>query len=149
MGLHPRIIQTDNSAASLFLRVFLAIVVFPHGAQKLFGWFGGFGFAGTMDFFTNTMGLPWLIAFLVIIIESIGAIGLLIGFATRIFSLSFFMLAIGIIFSSHIQHGFFMNWFGNQAGEGYEFFLLWVGMAIALIITGGGMGSVDQLLGKK
>ena len=100
----------------------LGVVIFPHGAQKLFGWFGGYGFSGTMGYFTDTVGLPWLIAFLVIILESIGALALIAGFASRILSISYLVLAIGIILTSHLEHGFFMNWFGNQSGEGYELF---------------------------
>lgn len=142
--MKQRIFQTDSSWASFMLRVFLGFVIFPHGAQKLLGWFGGYGFSGTMGFFTDTVGLPWLIGFLVIILESIGAIALIMGFATRLIAVSYLLLASGIVFTSHIQNGFFMNWFGNQAGEGYEYFLLWIGMAIALAISGGGRFAVDK-----
>lgn len=139
-----KIFKTNDSYLGLILRATLAIVVFPHGAQKLFGWFGGYGFSGTMGFFTETVGLPWIIGFLVIILESIGAIALLAGFATRIVAFTYILLALGITFTSHIENGFFMNWFGNQTGEGYEYFILWIGIAIALTITGGGKYSVDK-----
>jgi len=142
--MKDNIFNTSDSYAPLVIRVMLGLVVFPHGAQKLFGWFGGYGFSGTMGFFTDMMGLPWLIGFLVIILESIGAIALLVGVATRVMALIYFVLALGILFSSHLQHGFFMNWFGNQQGEGYEYFLLWIGMAISLLLTGGGRYSVDR-----
>lgn len=138
-----RIFNISESFASLAIRITLGVVVFPHGAQKLFGWFGGYGFSGTMEFFTDTMGLPWLIGFLVILLESIGAIALIAGFATRIMAVSYLLLALGIVFTSSIQHGFFMNWFGNQQGEGYEYFILWIGMAISLIVIGAGKYSVD------
>jgi putative oxidoreductase len=138
-----KIFNTPESLAPLAIRIMLAIVIFPHGAQKLLGWFGGYGFSGTMGFFTDTMGLPWLIGFLVIILESIGVLALISGFATRIIAVSYLVLALGIVFSSHIQHGFFMNWFGNQQGEGYEYFILWIGMAFSLIITGAGKYSID------
>ncbi|MBK6266076.1 DoxX family protein [Marivirga sp. S37H4] len=144
MIIQQKIFQTDNSWTPLVLRIFLGLVVFPHGAQKLFGWFGGYGFSGTMDFFTDAVGLPWIIGFFVIILESIGAIALVAGVATRLIAIAYAFLAAGIIFSSHFQHGFFMNWFGNQAGEGYEYFLLWIGMAIALFISGGGKFSIDK-----
>lgn len=137
------IFKTSTSYAPLLIRVMLALTVFPHGAQKLLGWFGGHGFSGTMGFLTGTMNLPWLIAFLVIILESIGALALFAGFATRLIGISYLVLALGMIFTAHIQHGFFMNWFGNQQGEGYEYFLLWIGMALSLIITGGGKYSID------
>ena len=138
------IFKTTNSFAPLIIRIMLAVVIFPHGAQKLFGWFNGYGFSNSIDYFTDTLGLPWSIAFLIIILESIGALALIAGFATRILAINYLVLAIGIIFTSHIEHGFFMNWFDNQSGEGYEYFLLWIGMAASLIISGGGAFSVDN-----
>ena len=141
-----KLFNTTDSWAMIALRVVLGLVVLPHGAQKLMGWFGGYGFAGTMNYFTDTVGLPWLIGFIVIVLEFFGAIALIIGFATRIVAVLYIAVAAGIIFTSSIQHGFFMNWFGNQGGEGYEYFLLWIGMAVALVINGGGRYSVDRLL---
>ena len=98
-----------------------------------------------MNYFTGTVGLPWIVGFIVILLEFFGAIALIIGFATRIIAVLYIAVAIGIIFTASIQYGFFMNWFGNQGGEGYEFFLLWIGMAAALVINGGGKYSVDRL----
>ena len=144
--MKQRIFKTDSSWTPLILRVFLGLVVFPHGAQKLLGWFGGYGFSGTMGFFTDNVGLPWIIGFLVIMLESLGAIALILGVGTRLVAISYVFLAIGIIFTSHIQYGFFMNWFGNQAGEGYEFFILWIGIALTLTYSGGGRYSVDHRL---
>ena len=141
-----RIFKTSDSYAPIAIRLFLGLVILPHGAQKLLGLFGGYGFSGTMGFFTETMGLPWIIGFMVILLESFGAITLIAGLATRFISVSFIALALGIVFTSHIDHGFFMNWFGNQSGEGYEYFLLWIGMAASLVITGGGKYSTDKLL---
>jgi len=97
-----------------------------------------------MGFFTETVGLPRIIGFLVIVLESIGAIALLAGFATRIVAFCYILLALGITFTSHFENGFFMNWFGNQVGEGYEYFILWIGIAIALTIIGGGKYSIDK-----
>lgn len=142
--MYTNIFKTTDLHIGLILRITLALVIFPHGAQKLFGWFGGYGFSGTMDFFTETVGLPWIIGFLAIILESIGSIALVAGFATRIVSFSYVLLALGITFTSHFENGFFMNWFGNQSGEGYEYFILWIGIAIALTIVGGGKYSVDK-----
>jgi putative oxidoreductase len=139
-----KIFNISESFAPLAIRIMLGVVVFPHGAQKLIGWFGGYGFSGTMGFFTDSIGLPWLIGFLVILLESIGSIALIAGLATRIIAVSYLLLALGIVFTSHIQHGFFMNWFDNQQGEGYEYFLLWIGMAVSLILTGGGKYSLDR-----
>ncbi len=133
------------SLAAITLRILLGLVVFPHGAQKLFGWFGGYGFSGTMQYFTGTVGLPWIIGFLVIILESIGAIALIAGLGTRALAAAYILLAGGIAFTSHLQYGFFSNWFGNQKGEGYEYFLLWIGMALALLMIGGGQYAVERI----
>lgn len=143
-NMKEKIFKTSDSFAPLFIRLMLGLVVFPHGAQKLFAWFGGYGFSGTMSYFTDTMGLPWLIAFLVILLEAIGALTLIAGLATRLVAVSYLFLALGIVFTSHLENGFFMNWYGNQPGEGYEYFLLWIGMALSLILTGAGKHSVDR-----
>ncbi|WP_421889791.1 DoxX family protein [Marinoscillum sp.] len=140
--------NTSESASPLLLRIFLALVIFPHGAQKLLGWFGGFGYTGTMSYFTDHVGLPYVIGLLIILLESIGAILLLTGFATRFLAGFFLVLAVGIIVTSHWENGFFMNWYGNQAGEGYEYFLLWIGMALALVYSGAGRYSFDRLMSR-
>jgi len=144
-----KIFQTNESNASTIIRIVLGLILFPHGAQKMLGWFGGYGFNGTMGFLTGTAGLPWIMAFLVIAIEFFGAIALIVGFATRIVAVGIISLFTGIIATSHLQNGFFMNWYGNLKGEGYEFHLLIIGMAIALLISGAGKWSVDYALQKK
>ncbi len=144
-----KIFNTHNDWASLATRLTIGIVLFPHGAQKMIGAFGGYGFSGTLGFFTDTMNLPWIVSFMVIIIEFFGALSLIAGFAGRIWSALIAVLFIGIIFSSHLEHGFFMNWFGNQQGEGYEFHLLMIGLAIATLINGSGKYSADSLITRK
>jgi len=144
-----KIFQTNESNASTIIRIVLGLILFPHGAQKMLGWFGGYGFNGTMGFLTSTAGLPWIMAFLVIAIEFFGAIALIVGFATRIVAVGIISLFTGIIATSHLQNGFFMNWYGNLKGEGYEFHLLIIGMAIALLVNGAGKWSVDYALQKK
>jgi putative oxidoreductase len=144
-----KLFQTDNNTASLVLRLMLGIVFFPHGAQKVFGWFGGGGFAGTMDVFTTKMGIPAFFAFLAILAESAGSIGLITGFLTR---LSAFGIACNMavaIFMVHLPNGFFMNWTGKQKGEGFEYHLLVIAIAIALMIKGGGRWSIDGLIARK
>lgn len=143
------IFQTNDNNAATILRIVLGVILFPHGAQKLLGWFGGYGFDGTMGFLTGTAGLPWIIAFLVIAIEFFGAIALIVGFGTRIVAVGIIALFAGIVFTSHLQNGFFMNWAGNQPGEGYEYHLLVIGMALALLVSGAGKWSVDYALQKK
>ncbi len=141
--------QTDDAWSSLLLRITLGCVMFPHGAQKLLGWYGGNGFSGTMGFFTEQMGMPALIAFLIIIGESFGSVGLLVGFLTRFTAASLGIIMLGAISLVHLPNGFFMNWFGQQAGEGYEYHLLVIGMCLALMITGGGRWSVDGVIAEK
>jgi putative oxidoreductase len=138
--------QTDERWVGLILRLTLGLVMFPHGAQKLLGWYGGFGFSGTMGFFTETMHLPWLIAFLVIIGESFGSVALLAGLLTRFTAASLAVIMVGAIVTTHLPNGFFMNWFGKQAGEGYEYHLLVIGISLALLITGAGRWSVDKVI---
>ncbi|ANE51891.1 DoxX family protein [Flavisolibacter tropicus] len=137
--------NTSNTWSPFFLRIILGLVFFAHGAQKLMGWFGGYGFKGTMAYFTDTVCLPWIIGFTVIIIECFGSLALILGLATRVWSLAFIFLNIGIIATVHYQH-FFMNWFGNQKIEGYEYFLLAISMALSLVFTGAGRLSLDQKL---
>lgn len=136
---------TDNSWTGMILRITLALIMFPHGAQKLLGLFGGFGFQTTMKYFTETMKLPWLLSFLVILIEFVGPVGLVIGIASRLWAMLFLIVMIAAISTTNFQHGFFMNWFGNQKGEGYEYHLLMIGICIALMFTGGGRWSLDQV----
>lgn len=138
--------KTDGSWAGLILRIGLGVVIFAHGAQKLLGWFGGNGFEGTMGFFTGKMGLPWLVAFLVIIGESLGSLGLVAGFLTRLTAASFIVIMLGAIATVHWPHGFYMNWFGQQQGEGFEFHLLVVAMSAALVVIGGGKWSIDGVI---
>jgi putative oxidoreductase len=144
--MKKEIFSTNNAWHPTILRVLLGLVLLGHGTQKLLGWFGGYGFNGTMGFFTGTVGLPWVIGFLVIIIEFFGSISVILGLATRFWSFLMVILFLGIIFTSHIKYGFFMNWLGNQKGEGYEFFLLAIAISLSLIFTGGGRYSMDRLI---
>ncbi len=144
-----KLLATKDDISMTVLRITLGLVIFPHGAQKLFGWFGGYGFSGTMHHFTENMGIPYIFALLAILAESFGALGLIVGLGTRIAALGV-GATIGVAaLMGHVQNGFFMNWFGKQAGEGFEYHLLVVGMAVALILSGGGKWSLDRLLAKK
>jgi putative oxidoreductase len=139
-----KLFATPDSWSLLILRVTLGVVMFPHGAQKLLGWFGGYGFSGTMDMFTNKMGIPAALAFLVIMTEFFGSLGLIVGFLTRVAAFGVFCIVVVAIAMVHWQNGFFMNWSGKQAGEGFEYHLLAIGIALVLMIYGAGKGSVDQ-----
>ena len=140
--------STAPGYAILPLRILLALVIFPHGAQKLLGWFNGLGFEGSMQYFTETVGLPWIIGLFVILIEFFGPIFILAGFATRVWGVLIVVLMTGIILTNFTDY-FFMNWFGNQPSEGFEFFLLAIGMALSLAIYGGGRLSFDSIISNK
>lgn len=141
-----RILATDNSYNWLILRVALGLVIMAHGVQKAFGWFNGFGWEQSMNYFTGHVGLPSAMAAMVILIESLGALLLIIGFAGRINAFLIGMVMIGAFFVDHIHNGFYMNWFGMQKGEGSEFDILVWAMAVVLTINGSGKYSVDRTL---
>ena len=137
---------TRQDVVPLVLRLALGIVMFPHGAQKVFGWFGGYGVSGTLGFFGN-LGIPAWLGLLAIAAEFLGSLGLVTGFLTRLAAFGVAADMVGaVIKGGHLANGFFMNWFGNQKGEGFEYHLLAIGMAIALMIRGGGTASIDRAL---
>ena len=140
--------KTDSALSTLLLRLTLGLVFFPHGAQKALGWFGGYGFAGTMGFFTGTMHIPALFAFLAIAAEFAGSIGLILGLGTRIAALGIASTMVVAIATVHAQFGFFVNWAGTQKGEGIEYHLLAIGIALALILRGGGKWSIDSAISR-
>ena len=133
----------------LVVRLFLGIVVAAHGAQKLLGWFGGYGFDGTMGFFTEVIGLSYITALAIILLESAGMIVLALGLFSRFLSGSLIVIMIGAILTTHSQHGFFMNWSGTQAGEGFEFHLLIIALSIVIMINGAGALSLDAMIFRK
>ena len=141
-----KLISTDSSAAITILRLVLGIVFFAHGAQKMFGWFGGYGFTGTMGFFTGAMHIPAVFAFLAIAAEFFGGLGLIFGFLTRIAAFGITVNMLVAIAMVHAQFGFFMNWTGTQKGEGFEYHLLTLAATIFLMIKGGGAFSIDRAL---
>jgi putative oxidoreductase len=144
-----RIFSTDDSVATTIVRLVLGVVFFAHGAQKMLGWFSGFGFAGTMGFFTRTMHIPAPLAFLAICAEFFGGMGLIIGFLTRIAVLGIATNMVVAIATVHHSFGFFMNWTGTQRGEGIEYHLIVLAIAAFLMIRGAGAFSVDHALSAK
>lgn len=142
-----KLFATNDDISLLILRLTLGIVFFAHGAQKMLGWFGGYGFSGTMGYFTG-QGLPAVIAFLIIIGEFFGSLGLIFGFLSRIAAAGIGIIMLGAVFTIHIHNGFFMNWFGNQKGEGFEYHLLVLAIVVAILIKGSGMLSIDRALSK-
>jgi putative oxidoreductase len=140
-----KLFATNKDVIQIFLRLTIGAVMFPHGAQKVLGWFGGGGFKVTLDGMTG-MGLPAAIVVMVMTAEFLGSLGLIFGFLTRLSALGVISVMLGAIFTVHQQYGFFMNWMGKQAGEGFEYHLLAIGIAVALLVRGGGAFSIDRAL---
>src|SRR6202008_2896364 len=140
------IVSTDDSVATAILRLVLGVVFFAHGAQKMLGWFGGYGFSGTMGFFTDTMHIPAPLAFLAIAAEFFGGIGLVLGFLTRIAAFGIAVNMIVAIAPVPLPYGFFMNWTGTQKGEGFEYHLLTLAITAFLMIRGAGAFSIDRAM---
>jgi putative oxidoreductase len=141
-----KIIRTDDDKVLTLLRVALAIMVFPHGAQKLLGWFGGFGFSGTMGFLTQQMHIPAALALLVFAAEFFGALGVFFGFLGRIAAFGIAVDFTVVALMAHLSNGFFLNYSGQQKGEGIEFLIVPVATAIAIVIRGSGAWSIDRAL---
>lgn len=140
-----KLIGTTDDFGVMVVRVVLGAVMFPHGAQKVLGWFGGYGFGPTLDAFVNQMGIPVPLALLAFAAEFLGGLGLIVGLFGRV--AAFGVLSVmAVAATMHLSNGFFMNWAGTQGGEGYEFHLLAMGMALAVIIRGSGALSLDRLL---
>ncbi|WP_108867535.1 DoxX family protein [Aquimarina aquimarini] len=146
MNIYRFLYSSDTSWAGFVARVFAGIVLFPHGAQKLLGMFDGAGASETIKFFVEVMNLPWLLAWLVIIIEFFGALALILGFFARIWAILITVLFLGIIITVQGEHGFFMNWMGNQQGEGVEYSLLLIGLCVVVMITDGGKYRILKLI---
>src|SRR5579864_4595599 len=144
-----KLIATDNDIATTIVRLVLGVVFFAHGAQKMLGWFGGYGFSGTMGFFTSMMHIPAPFAFLAIAAEFFGGLGLIVGLLTRVAAFGIFCNMVVAIAMVHHNFGLFMNWTGAQKGEGYEYHLLALAITVLLMIRGAGAASVDRLLSSR
>lgn len=147
-ALHT-LLKTDNSVSALLARLALGLVMFPHGAQKALGWFGGYGFKGTLGYFTGALHIPALFALLAIAAEFLGALGLITGLLSRVSALGIAATMTVAIFMGHAANGFFMNWYGNQPGEGFEYHLLAIGLALVVLVQGGGKASLDGAIAGK
>ena len=141
-----RIFQTSDDWSLAILRVIAGCVFFAHGAQKVLGWFGGYGFSATMNTFTHHMGIPTVFAFLAICAEFLGGLGLIAGFLSRIAALGIAIEMIVAVMKFHRHVGFFMNWNGTQRGEGFEYHLLALGIMLVILVKGSGSLSVDRAL---
>ncbi len=146
--LHGFIRTTDDLTPTL-ARITLGLVMFPHGAQKVLGWFGGYGIEGTMGFLTGTVGLPAALAATVIAAEFLGALGLIVGLLGRGAAFGIASVMIGAVVTVHARVGFFMNWGGQAQGEGYEYHLLALALAAIVLVRGSGAWSLDRLLTRR
>jgi putative oxidoreductase len=138
--------QTEDDKVLTILRLVLAVVFLAHGSQKMLGWFGGYGFKATMGFFTQTMHIPAALAFLGISAEFFGGLGLLLGLLSRVAAFGITVNMLVAVFMTHLPNGFFMNWTGQQKGEGFEFHLLVIALTLALMIRGAGAFSLDRAI---
>jgi putative oxidoreductase len=143
-----KLTATSDDPVMTILRLVLGVVFFFHGSQKVLGWFGGYGFSGTMNFFTHNMGIPAVFAFLAIAAEFLGSLGLILGLLARVAASGIIVDMVVAILMVHRANGIFMNWSGNQKGEGYEYHLLAIAIGLAVVIRGAGAFSVDRLIGQ-
>ncbi len=139
------LVATHGDVVPLVLRLTLAVVMFAHGAQKALGWFGGDGLRGTLDSLRKS-GVSSPVAVLAIMAEFLGPLGLAVGLLTRVAALGIAAVMLGAILTVHGRHGFFMNWYGNQLGEGFEYHVLAIGLAVALVLNGAGVWSLDAVI---
>jgi putative oxidoreductase len=139
--------QTDGTLVPFILRLTLAIVMFPHGAQKVLGWFGGYGLRGTLGYFTS-QGIPVPLALLAFAAEFLGSLGILVGLFTRVAAFGIACVMVVAIVTVHAKFGFFMNWSGTQKGEGFEYHVLALGIALALLVGGAGLWSFDAAIAR-
>lgn len=144
--MFKRLLQTQDDIAFTVLRLVLGVVFFAHGSQKMLGWFGGHGFKGTMGVLTHNMHIPAAFAFLAIAAEFFGGLGLIVGLLTRIAAFGITVDMLVAIMMVHLPNGFFMNWYGQQKGEGFEYHLLVLAITVALMIRGAGAFSVDRAI---
>jgi putative oxidoreductase len=141
-----KLIRTRNDAALAAIRIALGVVMFAHGSQKMLGWFGGSGFSGTMGMFENYMHIPAPLAFLAIVAEFFGGIGLLLGLLGRVAALGITVNMVVAVLKVHLPNGFFMNWTGQQKGEGFEYHLLVLAITTAVMVYGSGAWSIDYAM---
>jgi putative oxidoreductase len=144
-----KLLSTSDDWTLTLLRLFMGVIFFAHGAQKALGWFGGYGFSGTMGFFTNMMHIPAPLAFLAICAEFLGSVGLLVGLLGRVAAFGITCNMLVAVLLVHSKVGFFMNWTGQQKGEGFEYHLLAIAVAIVLMVKGSGAFSIDRALTAK
>jgi putative oxidoreductase len=141
-----KLLSTPNDPTLTVARLVLAMVFFAHGSQKMFGFFGGRGVAGTIEIFQQTMGIPAPLTVLAMVAEVFGAVGLALGLFSRVAALGVLVVMAVAPFANHLYPRFFMNWTGRQTGEGYEYHMLAIALIIGVLVRGGGAWSVDRVI---
>jgi putative oxidoreductase len=144
-----RLLSTTDSLVPLIARLTLGLVMLPHGLQKVLGWFGGYGFSATLGAFTQQMHIPFIFALAAILTEFLGSLALILGFVSRVSAALVGFVMLVAVLTVHFPNGFFMNWAGTQKGEGFEYHVLAIGLALVVVVAGGGRASLDSMLSRK
>jgi putative oxidoreductase len=143
-----RLVETPAEIYLTACRLILGGVMLAHATQKVFGWFGGAGFSATVESFRSHLGIPLMFAVMAILAEFFGALGLIAGFLGRVASVCVIAVMVGAILLIHVDNGFFMNWTGAGRGEGYEYHLLAIAVALPILAKGSGASSIDGWLSR-
>lgn len=139
--------NTYPSWSLLIVRVVLGVIFFAHGAQKMFGWFGGYGLKGTIGYFQQALRIPPALTVLDALTECFGGLAVLVGFLARPAALGLVIVMLVAITKVHWRNGFFLNWSLEQGkGHGIEMNLALIGMALAVLVGGAGAFSIDRVL---
>ncbi len=144
-----QILATTNDITLAVARLVLGIIFFLHGAQLTLGWFGGYGFSGTVHFFTSQLGIPAIFAVIAILAQFLGGLGLIVGLLSRIAAFGIACVMLVAVVKVHLAVGFFMNWYGAQKGEGYEYHLLVLVLCLLIMVKDAGALSIDRILSKE
>jgi putative oxidoreductase len=144
-----RLLHTRKDVTLTLARVALALVFLGHGSQKVFGWFGGLGFDGTLEMFQRTMGIPPAFTVMAMTAEVLGGLGLLVGLLTRVAASAVLIVMILAPFLNGLYVRFFMNWTGRNPGEGFEYHMLAIALILAVLVHGAGAISLDRLLARE
>jgi putative oxidoreductase len=141
------ILGTFPSRSLLIIRLALGVIFFAHGAQKLFGWFGGPGLRATIDSFRQSLGIPPAATTIGAIIECFGGLAMIFGFLVRPTALGLIVVMLVAIAKVHWTHGFFLNWSLEPGkGHGFEMNLALIAMALAVLVGGAGALSIDRMI---
>ena len=145
-----RLFRTTPTPLPTLARLAVGTILFPHGAQHVLGWFGGYGFQGTLGWMSGTLGFPAPLAVLALVTELLAPLALVLGLGGRVAALGVIGLMLGAA-STHLPNGFFMNWFGTlpAGSEGFEYHLLVIALAGIVAIGGSGAWSLDLCLGRE